>query len=147
MENVVIEPVCNNNISVAKEIIKSCFDTDRSSELDDCLIKRNLYYYFMLCIGGAPVGLAGVLISDDIEIISVCVLKNMRGRGYGKMLLSHIVSFAKSKGKNRVLLEVNKNNASAIRLYEKFGFKKIAERKKYYGNDDAIIYEFRLHIS
>ena len=36
--------------------------------------------------------------------------------------------------------EVNEKNINAIKLYEKFGFKKIGLRKKYYNNiDNAIL--------
>ena len=144
MENVVIKPVSSTNISAAKEIIKKCFDTDRSNELDAGLEKSNLYYYALLFENGIPVGLAGVLLSDDAEIMSICVLESKRRKGYATMLLSHISNFAKTKGKNRLLLEVKKGNENAINLYEKFGFERIAERKNYYGNDDALIFEFRL---
>ena len=37
-------------------------------------------------------------------------------------------------------LEVNSNNIPAQKLYEKFNFKRVGLRKKYYNNtDDAII--------
>lgn len=39
----------------------------------------------------------------------------------------------------KVFLEVNENNSYAIKLYESNQFQKISKRKKYYGEDDAII--------
>ena len=45
---------------------------------------------------------------------------------------------------NMVLLqedEVRENNERAIHLYEKYGFKEIYRRNKYYGDEDAIIME------
>ena len=38
-----------------------------------------------------------------------------------------------------ILLEVNEKNDSAINLYKKIGFYLINIRKKYYGNEDALI--------
>ena len=38
-----------------------------------------------------------------------------------------------------IILEVDVNNNSAIRLYEKFGFSVISTRKKYYNGNDAYV--------
>ena len=44
-----------------------------------------------------------------------------------------------------ITLEVNENNLSAIRLYDKFSFDKLGIRKKYYnGESDAIIMSKKL---
>lgn len=43
-----------------------------------------------------------------------------------------------SRGVKWSTLEVNEKNKAAIALYEKFGFKKVGTRKKYYnGTDDG----------
>lgn len=39
-----------------------------------------------------------------------------------------------------LLLEVRSRNAGAIALYEKSGYEKIALRRNYYPDDDAVIY-------
>ena len=44
----------------------------------------------------------------------------------------------------KIMLEVRESNISAIKLYEKNGFIEINRRKKYYGNEDAIIMERNL---
>ncbi len=38
-----------------------------------------------------------------------------------------------------VTLEVRKSNQEAIRIYEKYGFKKCAVRKKYYHGEDGLL--------
>ena len=40
---------------------------------------------------------------------------------------------------SNITLEVNVNNFSAIKFYEKNEYKKINIRKHYYGNDDAYL--------
>ena len=40
---------------------------------------------------------------------------------------------------SNITLEVRKSNIIAINIYKKFKFKVIAERKNYYGNEDAIM--------
>ena len=44
------------------------------------------------------------------------------------------------EGTEKIYLEVRESNRTAIRLYEKFGFKKLAERKNYYGHENGFIY-------
>jgi len=45
-----------------------------------------------------------------------------RGSGVGTRLVEGVVSWARSAGYERVLLEVADTNAAAIRLYERMGF-------------------------
>lgn len=67
------------------------------------------------------------IISKEAFISSICISKNFRGLGYGKILLKEALSMAKSKKFTKVLLEVGKNNFPAISLYTRFGFYKIKE--------------------
>ena len=56
-------------------------------------------------------------------------------------MLDKLIDLAKKEKEiNSITLEVNSINIPAIKLYEKFGFKNVGLRKKYYGqNQDAII--------
>lgn len=86
------------------------------------------------------VGFAGIIIlPDDAEITNIVTKKTERKKGIGNLLLAKIIEIAKRK-RNNISLEVNEKNEIAIKLYEKYGFKKVGTRKKYYnGTDDAII--------
>jgi putative acetyltransferase len=46
----------------------------------------------------------------------------MRGRGFGRTLLTDLVSQAKSNGFDRIVLETASNLTAAIQLYQRFGF-------------------------
>ena len=67
--------------------------------------------------------------------------KEFQNRGIGNRLLVNSMSalFDNEKYENRtkeeksILLEVNENNFSAIKLYRKNNFKEISVRKNYYG--------------
>ena len=54
--------------------------------------------------------------------------------GYASELMRHLIS----KNKN-ISLEVKSDNAPAIKLYEKFRFKKVAERRGYYDGVDGYL--------
>lgn len=78
---------------------------------------------------------------DDIHITNIVVHKKLRNQNIGSIILSNLIEIAKeNKDKKSLTLEVNINNIPAQKLYEKFGFKKVGIRKKYYNNtDDALI--------
>lgn len=77
---------------------------------------------------------------DVINIIDVMVSENRRNEGIGSKILSSVINDYKDKDV-RFMLEVRKDNNLAIKLYEKFGFKVIHVREKYYKTVDALIME------
>lgn len=87
------------------------------------------------------VGFAGFKsILDEADIMNIVVKKSYRHNGIGSFLLEDLISHAKDLNLKTITLEVNENNLSAIRLYDKFNFSHIGIRKKYYdGISDAII--------
>ena len=81
------------------------------------------------------------LIYDRIEIDNFFVEENSRGQGIGKKLLSYLVVIAINNHVVNITLEVRISNEVARELYKKFGFREIARRKFYYGNEDGILME------
>ena len=75
---------------------------------------------------------------DTVNIIDVFVNESYRGRGISKILFNYLFDNYKNV---RFMLEVRSKNFVAINLYESYNFKTIHVRKKYYGNDDALIME------
>lgn len=71
-------------------------------------------------------------IEDEAEILSVAVASRKRGRGLGRNLLTLHLRRLAGLGARIVFLEVDENNASAIRLYNRAGFHEISRRPNYY---------------
>ena len=83
-----------------------------------------------------PVGLISYsLIYDRIELEYIWVHIEHRKKGIASKLMDIMINI---EAKN-ITLEVNVKNIDAIKLYEKYGFKVVSIRKKYYGNDDAYL--------
>lgn len=81
------------------------------------------------------------VVIDEADITKVTVLPELQNKGLGKYLLSFLINSLIKENVRQINLEVRKSNAGAIHLYEKFGFKQIAVRKKYYSDgEDALIY-------
>lgn len=97
--------------------------------------------YFVAKLDNEIVGFAGFLnICDEANIMNIVTKINKRHLGIGSKLLSQLITSAHEQNCKSITLEVNEHNTYAIHLYEKFNFKRIGLRKKYYNNkDNAII--------
>lgn len=76
-------------------------------------------------------------IYDRVEINQIEIEESNRNCGKGTLLLKELTD---TVDKN-ITLEVREDNIAAIKLYEKFGFKKVAIRKNYYNGIDGILME------
>lgn len=81
------------------------------------------------------------LIYDRMEIDNIIVDEAYRGKGIGNKLMSYLVSIAINERVINITLEVRVSNTVARNLYKKFGFREVALRKFYYGNEDGILME------
>jgi ribosomal-protein-alanine N-acetyltransferase len=72
------------------------------------------------------------LSESSLDIESIAVDPEHRGKGLAKALFQHIEDIAKQRGYEKIVLEVREHNREAIGLYEKLGFKKTEFLKNYY---------------
>ena len=82
-----------------------------------------------------------LLIYDRMEIDSVYVLEEYRNQGIGTKLMAYLVSLAIDNHVVNITLEVRISNDIARNLYKEFGFREVALRKFYYGDEDGILTE------
>ena len=99
--------------------------------------RRIEYYEFDKVLGYAEYS----LIYDRIELDNICVDELRRGEGIGKKLMSYLVATAISNHVINITLEVRISNDIARNLYKNFGFREVALRKFYYGDEDGILME------
>lgn len=104
------------------------------------ILKNNNYIVVKGEIEGKIVCFISASISiDESDILQVCVDEKFRRKGYAKELLASYENIMKEKGVKDLFLEVNENNIPAISLYKKMNFSQISIRKKYYGENSAIV--------
>ena len=81
--------------------------------------------------------------AGEAHILNLCVDSNYQQLGYGERLLDEILMRARGAEINEIFLEVRPSNESAISLYQKKGFRRIAYRPAYYqarkGREDAAV--------
>lgn len=75
------------------------------------------------------------------QITNVAVHTKARKQGIGQKLIQELITYAKEKELEVLLLEVRESNMTAQRLYETAGFKVVGKRKNYYTKptEDAFI--------
>ena len=78
---------------------------------------------------------------DRVEIDDVLVEESYRNKKIASKLMEYLVEYCKEQNVFNITLEVRENNYIAIKLYEKYGFKKVAMRDKYYGSINGILME------
>jgi ribosomal-protein-alanine N-acetyltransferase len=86
---------------------------------------------------GALVGyLVSWLVEDELHIGNVAVAPRAQATGVGTALLRRALADAAERRVRFATLEVRVSNVRAIRLYERFGFRPVAMRKRYYADND-----------
>lgn len=62
----------------------------------------------------------------------ISVVREYWNRGIGSLLLEEIIRFAKENSFEIIELQVRSDNAAAIHLYEKFGFRKFGTHESFF---------------
>lgn len=96
--------------------------------------------------GTAAGRLAGYInvrvLGDEAELMRICIDPEFRGQGWSRPLLEKGLEDMVSHGAEQATLEVRAGNVPAVRLYERYGFRREGLRKNYYRDpaEDAAIY-------
>ena len=88
------------------------------------------------------IGFVGVwLIVDEAHIVTIAVRDDYRRRGIGELLLIAAIELALMNERGSASLECRVSNDAAIALYEKYRFRRLGIRPRYYSDnrEDAII--------
>ena len=69
---------------------------------------------------------------ESADILNIAIDSSYQRKGFGKVLIKHLIQALNKRGISEVLLEVSQSNVSAIKFYLAQGFKEISIRKNYY---------------
>ena len=102
--------------------------------------------YYKLLIDAKICGYCGIWVIDNTsQITTIAINPSLQRLGYGKKLLDYIIKVLKKRKVTIITLEVRITNKGAIKMYQKFGFYKVAIRKHYYENgEDAFLMKLDL---
>lgn len=103
---------------------------------------NRLASYLVARIDGEIVAYGGMwLMVDDAHITTFAVHPAWRRQRIAERLLLALLDLAVARRANEATLEVRLSNLAARRLYEKYGFRPVGLRPRYYSddNEDALI--------
>jgi [ribosomal protein S18]-alanine N-acetyltransferase len=106
------------------------------------LSTNRLASYVVARAGDQIVGFAGLWVMvDEAHVTTFAVHPRWRRRGVGERLLLALVDLAVARRAREATLEVRLSNMPARRLYEKYGFRPVGIRPRYYSDngEDALI--------
>lgn len=141
MDNIKISAMTLSDLDSISDILTCEFDDFWNYNLFKSELENKNSMYIVAKLNNQIVGFAGIWFSvDDIHITNIVVKKNCRNQKIGSLMLNNLIELCENRTQKSITLEVNSNNIPAQKLYQKFGFKNVGIRKKYYNNtEDAII--------
>ena len=115
--------------------------------LRDCILYK--YDSFAVFFNENLVGYVIAKITyPETHILNLTVKKSFRKKGIGRSLIELIISEARLKNSETIILEVRVDNIQAQSLYKKLNFEIIGTRKDYYesenGREDAYVLKLDL---
>lgn len=127
-----IKEVTQKECFIIKEILKNQFEIN--DQIDDP------YGKWFFCQENEFCGFINYSIMyERAELNYIYVQPIVRNRKIAFHLIQFMLEDLKFNNVETVTLEVNINNISAIKLYERCGFKIIHIRKNYYKNENAYV--------
>ena len=131
-----IKKIDVSDLEIVNKLIKK-LDSNEFISVD--MLKHPFFNCIAYVINNNIVGvLKYSIIYNRIEIDYVYVLEEYRDNKIATKLIKHVIDT--SEGFDNISLEVRVSNLVARKLYNSLGFKEVCIRKKYYGNEDALMY-------
>ena len=138
-----VEPMTLDDIPAVHAIERSSFAVPWPDDASRSEIMTNrLASYVVARAGDAVIGFAGLWVMvDEGHITTFAVDPRWRRRGVGQRLLLALLELAGARRAREATLEVRLSNMPARRLYEKYGFRPVGIRPRYYSDngEDALI--------
>jgi [ribosomal protein S18]-alanine N-acetyltransferase len=138
-----IEPMAVTDLAVVHDIERRSFTTPWPPHAYRTELETNrLAHYRVVRADGRVIAYAGVwLMVDEAHVTTFAVEPAWRRRRVGETLLLALLDLAIEQGAREATLEVRLSNLAARRLYEKYGFRPVGIRPRYYSddNEDALI--------
>jgi ribosomal-protein-alanine N-acetyltransferase len=136
-------PMVVDDLDAVQEIERRSFRTPWPAHAYRTELETNrLAQYLVARAGGRVVGYGGIwLMADEAHVTTFAVDPDWRRRGIGERLLLALLDLAIARNAREATLEVRLSNLPARRLYEKYGFRPVGLRPRYYSddNEDALI--------
>ena len=140
---VVVEPMRLDDLPAVHRIERASFTSPWPEHAYRSELETNrLAHYLVARVGDQVVGYGGMwLMVDEAHITTFAIHPAWRRQRIGERLLLAFLDLAVDRDAHEATLEVRLSNLAARRLYEKYGFRPVGLRPRYYSDDheDALI--------
>jgi [ribosomal protein S18]-alanine N-acetyltransferase len=138
-----IEPMALDDLDAVQAIERASFTSPWPPNAYRSELESNrLANYLVARVGDDVVGYGGMwLMVDEAHITTFAIHPRWRRQRIGERLLLAFLDLAMDRAAHEATLEVRLSNLPARRLYEKYGFRPVGLRPRYYSddNEDALI--------
>ncbi len=131
---------------LSEEELEKYTDINKAEEMYTCLLENNIGNGYILSIDNKPYMMAYWDKARDegmdgyAELICIHSLSDNWNKGYGTIMMEHLINKVKEKEFEKIYLWVFEDNIRARKFYEKLGFS-ITEKRKMFGNAVEVMYE------
>jgi len=108
-------------------------------------------YQVMTLMGGDTVlgyfvAMEGV---EEVHLLNITVAPEFQGQGWAVLMLDALSVWSRGRGAHWLWLEVRASNNRAQQVYERYGYRRVGERKNYYPGhsghrEDAVVMSLKL---
>ena len=108
-------------------------------------------YQVMTLMGGDTllgyfVAMEGV---EEVHLLNITVAPEFQGQGWAVLMLDALALWSRGRGAHWLWLEVRVSNTRALQVYERYGYRRVGERKNYYPahpgqREDAVVMSLKL---
>ena len=139
-----IKKVSPKNLTAICNLEHEVFKEDAfSKEVIEKLIHQNNFFYKLEKTGIKKILVGFVIVvkdrKDRVNIINFVINPKYQNKGYGSLLLKYTIERIKKTEEDikKIILNVKTNNSNAIKLYDKFNFRKIKRIENYYKSKES----------
>ena len=138
-----LEPMRVADLSAVHRIEQASFSVPWPDEAYRSELEGNrLASYLVARAGDEVIGYGGIwLMLDEAHVTTFAIDPRWRRQRVGEALILALLDLAIARHAREATLEVRLSNLPARRLYEKFGFRPVGVRPRYYSDngEDALI--------
>ena len=145
-------PLNLNDCQAVADLEAQLFDGRFTARSLRDMLNKPAFYGAVLPVAGQAAAIHAYYLStitaECADIIAIGTHRDWQQRGFGRIMLEHLISVTEQQHVGKILLEVAADNMPARQLYDSFGFVETSCRKNYYKRGktrcDAVIMT-RLH--
>lgn len=132
---IIIKNIKINDSESLKEFLNNIGDSEisfRYFKNRDIDVINNHLLTCLLYENSIPIAYAHLDEENGKVWLGIAVIENKKGKGFGNMLMQHLINFATEQNLNEIYLTVDLQNINAIKLYQKYHFEIESKKNEYY---------------